>query len=45
MGKLRKSSKQSEPRSPVKRSAALQSQQRLEELYALGKSLRDKCPR
>jgi uncharacterized protein (DUF2252 family) len=45
MGKGKKSSKQSEDQQPIETSQSLKSHPTLEELYAMGKSLRDKCLR
>ena len=42
MGKDKKSSKK---QAPIETSPSLQSHPTREELYAMGKSLRDKCPR
>lgn len=45
MGNNKKSSKKSRQQQPIETSPSLKSHPTLKELYALGKSLRDKCPR
>lgn len=45
MGKVTQSSKKSENQQPIETSPSLKSHPTLDELYAIGKSLRDKCLR
>lgn len=45
MGRTKKSSKKSNQQPPIETSSSLKSHPTLKELYAIGKSLRDKCPR
>jgi uncharacterized protein (DUF2252 family) len=45
MAKGRKSSKRAESQEPIETSSSLKPHPTLEELYAFGKNLRDKCPR
>src|SRR4249919_2728489 len=45
MSKHQKSSKKSEPQTSIETSPFLRTHPTLDELYAMGKSLRDKCPR
>ena len=45
MSKHTKSPKKSEPQSPLETSPSLKTHPTRDELYAMGKSLRDKCPR
>jgi len=45
MSKHKESAKKSKPQTPVETSPSLRTHPTLAELYAMGKSLRDKCPR
>lgn len=45
MSKVKKSPRKSERKEPLETSPSLKSHPTLEELYAMGKSLREKCPR
>jgi uncharacterized protein (DUF2252 family) len=45
MAKTKKSSRKSEKQPPIETSPSLKAHPTLEELYAIGKELRDKCPR